>query len=131
MKTKLASFLVLAAALSISFSAPLHAAPKSAEAHAVRVRTVNFDGWEISRGASAQTLVNRFGMPASKLSENTWVYEGFHAVQKRAPARECDTLIVTLVEGVVTDLHLVNDRAESIIAARVQSGAPAIVATAK
>ena len=131
MKTRLASILILAAALSASFSTSLNAAPKSAQAHAVRVRTVDADGWEISRGMSAKTLVNRFGAPDTKLSENVWVYQRFHAVPNHSQARECTTLIVTFVEGVVSDLHLVNERAQAVITARVQSGSPAIVATAE
>jgi hypothetical protein len=131
MKTKLASILVLAAALCASFSASLSAAPKTAQAHAVRVRTVDADGWEISRGMSAKTLVNRFGAPDTKLSENVWVYHRFVAVPNHPQTRECKTLVVTFVEGVVSDLHLVNDRAQAIITARVQSGSTAIVATAE
>ncbi len=131
MKTKLASFLVLAAALSISFSAPLHAAPKSTSAHAISVRTVNQDGWEVSRGTPVRTLVNRFGAPAAKLSDNVWVYSRFYAVQNHPQARECDTLIVTLADGVIADLHLVNKRAQVIIAARVRTGAPLVVAVAR
>ena len=72
-----------------------------------------------------------FGAPATKLSDNVWVYERFHAVPPRKPADQCHTLIVTLINGVVADMHLVNDRAQTIIAARVQSGSPAIVAAAE
>jgi len=95
----------------------------------VRVATVN--GWEITRGTPAQTMINRFGAPTQKLSDHVWVYDRFYSVQNRKPADECDTLVVTLIDGVVADLHLVNDRAQTIIAARVQSGETAIVASAE
>jgi hypothetical protein len=59
------------------------------------------------------------------------VYCRYHAVERHPETRQCTKLVVTFADRVVTDLHLVNDRAEVILAARAQSGAPAMVATAR
>jgi hypothetical protein len=131
MKTKLASILVLAAACAALSSTSLTAAPNQPTALAFRVSTADFNGWEITRGMKAKKVINRCGAPDAKLSANVWVYQRFHAVPNQSEARECTTLVVTFVEGIVSDLHLVNDRAQTIIAARVQSGETTIVATAE
>ena len=131
MKSTFATIVIFAAAFAALPSTSLNAASNLPTAVAFRVSTADFNGWEITRGMKIKKVTNRFGAPDAKLSANVWVYQRFHSVPNRPEARECTTLVITFVEGVVSDLHLVNERAEAIITARVQSGSPAIVATAE
>jgi hypothetical protein len=130
MKTLLIPLLALTVAIAAdsSFATNPPAAVAEPTAAAIRVRTVSNNGWEITRGMPAQAVLNHLGQPDLKLSANAWVYYRFHAVQKHPNARECKVLLVTLTDRIVTDLHLVCERAQGIITARVRRGSPPLVA---
>ena len=131
MKTLLIPLLALAIAATtnptIATNPPAAGATEPA-AMAIRLRTVTNNGWEISRGMPAQVVINRLGPPDLKLSTNAWVYHRYHAVQKHPNARACTVLLVTLIDQIVTDLHLIDERTQGIITARAHRGSPALVA---
>ena len=86
------------------------------------VRTIkNPCGQEITEGSPASALLNHLGQPDVKLTPDVWVYRNYHAEQKEAQDHKCDRLVITLVKGVVTEMLLVNCRAEAVIAARLRA----------
>ena len=126
MKTRLASRLLLATALAPFALAPAFAAPPAAQAFAHPVMSVERSGSAaITRGMALHEVQQALGAPRRKLSEDVWVYRNFNAGHAQAPDDDCSTLVVTFTNGKVSDLQLVNDRAEIIFAARAEAKANA------
>jgi len=133
MKTRIPSVLILAAALSVSALIPLSAAsaPQGAVAMAYSVRSVDHHGHLITRGTTALTVLRWLGTPRQQLSSDTWVYHGYQADFEPANDQQCDTLILTIVRGEVTDIKLVNDHAAKLIAAHVKTKSTGMIAVSK
>jgi hypothetical protein len=121
MKTRIASVIIIAAALSASAFVPLSAAAKNNLPIGYPVDVIHLSGLgqyeQITRGVSARAVLRFMGSPTRQLSSDVWAYRGFHANLDRADAEGCSTLVVTFSRGIVTDLKLVNPPAFGIIAA--------------
>ena len=124
MNTRIASLLVLAAALSAS---ALSAASQDtlAIAYSVNAVTSASSGFEkVSLGATQGTVLRVLGAPALEMSPNAWVYHNYHADLALANEQGCDTVMITFAQGKVADLKLVNHPAAVSLAAngKIQSG---------
>ena len=124
MKIRLASLLLLAAALS----APVFASEKNDTAVPVRVSNV---GGYIERGAPRVAVFAHLGSPSRRLSSDVWAYDGFRADVASVNERGCDTLIITFVDNQVADLKLVNRPAARSIAADLKLAKARTVAAAQ
>jgi len=122
MKTQIASLFALLVALNSS----VLAAPSSATAAASTPFGFNVDkivqpiNDEIARGATEMTVLHMMGTAMSKLSPNVWVYFGYHPIVADGQNRGCDTMVITFVDGKVSDLKIVNARATMVIAANLK-----------
>ena len=126
MKTRLSSRLLLAAALAPFALTPAVAAPQAKPAAAHPVTSVERLGCAaVTRGMPLHEVERSLGAPRRKLSETVWVYRNFNAGFAQSPDDDCSTLVVTFTNGKVSDLQLVNDRAEIIFAARIEAKANA------
>jgi hypothetical protein len=124
MKTRLASVLILAAALSSSALIPLSAASKNNAAIGYPVRLIDLPSCgqeQIARGATQGMVSRLMGSPLRELAPDVWVYRGYHADLDLANDQGCDIIVVTFTKGKVTDLKLVNQSAVSILMAKSQS----------
>ena len=74
----------------------------------------------IVRGTLVIEVYQALGAPAEKQGNDVWVYRGFNAGAAQSRHDDCDTLMVSFVEGRVSDLRLVNDRALVVLAQRLQ-----------
>ena len=113
MKTRLPSVVIFAAALSVSAFVPLSAAqaPQGVVPIACSVRSVDHLGHLVTRGTTTLTVLQWLGVPHRKLSDDTWIYYGYHADSKTANDQQCDTLVLTIVRGEVVDINVFNDNA--------------------
>ena len=120
MKTRIASVLILAAALSTSAFVPLSAASKDNRPVAYAVGTVYLDASrgldEIAHGTSKAAVLQLIGSPRQALTSDVWVYRGFRANLDAADTRDCSTLVITFTRGEVASLKLMNQAAVGIIA---------------
>lgn len=110
-------------------AAPGPTAPaRTQSAYAFVVRDADFAGWTIRRGMSMKRLTNTCGQPDRKITDTIWIYDAFHAVpdQKNAPA--CTHLMVMFADGVVSDLHLVNEPTIVAVATHPQAVSQALLA---
>jgi len=124
MKTILVTALALAAIASgpsiagrPSIAPAPWASTHSGVARAVTVRHVDYGLGEINRGTPSQTVLNNCGSPDHRITEDVWVYHRFYAKTDRPEIGDCTSLVVTIREGEVADLHLVNEKAEAILVA--------------
>jgi hypothetical protein len=120
MKTRIASILVLAAALSTSASLPLSAASNENSPAGYSVSSVDFPySWttQIARGTSQETVSSVMGQPFQTVSPDVWIYHGYRADLNGADEHGCDIMVITFAQGKVADLKLVNGSAARIIAA--------------
>lgn len=122
MKIRLASLLVLLAALSASaFAAPSSATLAAPAAYAFTVEIVRQGQHaEIVRGTSQMTVCRLMGPAQRELSPNVWAFAGYHPHVKAGEDRGCDTLLITFTDGRVSELKIVNARAAQIIAAQLK-----------
>lgn len=125
MNARHVSALILAAALSVSASAPLFAAPQNEIPTSFTVRTLiassNGD-MKIVRGMDKEDV--SFAMKykdREQLSPDVWVYTGYHSENDLANARECWTMVIKFAQGKVVDLQLVNKPAVTVIALNLKS----------
>jgi outer membrane protein assembly factor BamE (lipoprotein component of BamABCDE complex) len=117
MNARIASLLVLAAALSAS---ALSAASKDtlAIAYSVNAVTSASSGHEkISLGATQGTVLRVLGAPSLEMSPTAWAYYNYHADLALANEQGCDTVVITFAQGKVADLKLVNHLAAVFLAA--------------
>jgi outer membrane protein assembly factor BamE (lipoprotein component of BamABCDE complex) len=100
----------------------LSAAPKAETAHAHSVTFVERNSSNsVARGSSRSEVQTALGQPATKLSDDVWVYSNFSAPYPPDAADDCNLLMITFTGGQVTDIKLVNDRARKIYAARIRA----------
>ncbi|MBK8478764.1 MAG: hypothetical protein IPL39_21520 [Opitutaceae bacterium] len=119
MKNSISALFALATALA--FPLPSTSAPAARDqVDAYRVRAVHGNGWEINRGMSAVAVTDLIGMPREKITPEVWVYRGFWPNEDFARKFQGNTLLVTFSGDKVTDLHLVNPHAKSVLTARLQ-----------
>ncbi len=129
MKARPSSVLILAAALSASAFAPLFASSKNDSPLAYPISTLiatsNGD-MKVVRGTSIGDVSFALRYNArQELSPNVWAYSGFHANLDLANDQECGTVVITFVNGQVSDMRLVNKPAAAAIAANLKLGASA------
>jgi hypothetical protein len=129
MNTRPVSVLLLAAALSLSVSLPLSAAPKNILPVAVPVETITVasNGYmKITRGSDlgdvffAMKFKNR-----ERLASNVWVFHDFHANSSADFVQGCRFVVVTFADKKVVNLQLVNQPAVTSIAASLKLGSSA------
>ena len=129
MKARPSSVLLLAAALSASAFAPLFASSKndSPRAYPIGVLTAASNGdMKVVRGASMGDVSYALRYKVrQELSPNVWAYSGFHANLDLANDQECGTVVITFVNGQVSDMRLVNKPAVAAIAANLKLGSSA------
>lgn len=119
MKTSFSAVLALAAGLALPL--PGTSAPRAPDqVDAYRVSKVFGNGWEISRGMSAVAITDLIGRPREKITPEVWAYRGFFPNEAFARSFQGNTLLITLSGDKVTDLHLVNPHAKSVLTARLQ-----------
>lgn len=121
MRTHASLALVLAAlataAVSSTFAAP---AAKPARAHPVGA-VERSSSATIVPGSPVIAVYQTLGAPTGKLDNDVWVYRGFNAGAAQSRHDDCDTLMVSFVNGRVSDLRLVNDRALVVLAQRIEA----------
>ncbi|MBI5692197.1 MAG: hypothetical protein HZC55_19110 [Verrucomicrobia bacterium] len=119
MKSLFSLGLILAAALAASRN-PVGAAVATGSALSHPVGAVErSSSVTIVRGTPLVDVSRALGEPAVKLDNDVWVYRGFHGGAEQSRHDNCDTLMVTFVDGRVSDLRLVNNRALVILAQRM------------
>jgi|NGEPerStandDraft_6_1074524.scaffolds.fasta_scaffold33298_1 hypothetical protein len=125
MKTRIASVLILAAALGTSALLPLSAASKDNLPTGYSVSKINFPSSDfprsgithIARGTSKGIVSSLMGSPFREVSPDVWFYHGYKADLDVANEQDCDVMVITFAQGKVADLKLVNEHAVRIIAA--------------
>ena len=123
MKTHTPFLLTTFTALFGLIGCPLRAAETKASvahAHSVKFaeRTSNYS---VSRGSSRRDVEQALGLPGRTLSDDVWVYLNFGADNTPDINDGCDLLMITFTEGTVSDIKLVNARAEKIYAAQIRT----------
>jgi hypothetical protein len=92
---------------------------------ALQVRQAGDGYTAIARGATVSDLKAVLGLPSNRTSDPVWQYSGYHADDLSKPhARECSVLLVTISDGRVADLKLVNRSGAKLAAQAVNSGKP-------
>lgn len=123
MKTRLSLVLLLAAMTAVA--SPLSAGTKTSFAVAHPVTSVERNSSStIERGSTLMEVFLGLGAPARKLNADTWLYTGFNGGTAQPSQDDCSLLIVSFKNARVTDLRLVNNRAEQVIAAQLQRKSP-------
>lgn len=118
MKTNVSSLTLLVAALGCFLAASLQAAPQSPPATAYAVDHINRDGANVVMvGTSDSTVCRWLGTPDRKIGNDVWVYNHFRASLEEAQENDCRTLLLTVTNGKVGQILIVNDRAFASIAA--------------
>ena len=121
MKAHFSRLLPLALMLLLTSGLPACATTKDSTARAYSVRYAERNSsLSVVRGKSPREVEVALGVPQRKLSADVWAYSNFGAREVGHGADDCTTLIVSFVEGRVSDLQLVNAHAEAIYAARLQ-----------
>ena len=126
MNTRPVSALIIAAALSVSASIPLFAAPKNdlPVTCPVRVLVATSDGCaRITRGMyrGAVSHAMRYNSRV-ELSPDVWVYSGFHADTDSSYAQECGTVVITFADDKVANLQLANRSAVAVLSTNLKFG---------
>jgi hypothetical protein len=123
MKTRTSSLLLLVF-ISIIVSPAAITASSESSAKSYRVRAIEQRNQPVVEPGTSEAVVRRaLGEPKRKLDSDTWVYESYEACSWKIETGDCSTLLVTFTRGKVTDLKLINDRAEKVIAASLQKTA--------
>ena len=123
MKTRVSSILALVAAFA-AFTAvsSAFAAPQTKTAYAHPVGSVERYGTTlVARGYAMHHVERSLGAPQLKLSADVWAFRNFNGGYEQSPDDDCTTLLVTFTNGKVTDLKLVNERAEKIYVAQLRT----------
>ena len=129
MKTHLLRSILLVATLAslLPLSAAAAAPGNPGIAYSRPVGSVERYGQPLfTRGSPVSHVERALGAPYRKLSDDVWVYTNFHGeshVSDLAHGQDCSTLLVTFTNGRVSDLNLINERAQQIIAARLRAKA--------
>jgi hypothetical protein len=71
------------------------------------------------RGDSMSDVRLSMGPPLRHLTPNLWTYPDFHGGEAQHPSDDCSILLVMFTEGHVSDLKLVNHRAQAIIVTQI------------
>lgn len=120
MKTRIRSVIVLVAALGGFLVGPLSAASQKPASKAYSVQAVTRDGATIIKVGTAESTVDHWlGTPDRKITDDVRAY--FHFVGSRDEAKEagCSTLLLTIANGRVADIKLVNDPALAVVVAQL------------
>jgi hypothetical protein len=125
MKSSVSSPLALTAILALSAFTPAFAAPAGKPAATHPVIMVDHAGNNITRGTGISEVLRILGMPNRKLTADVWAYANFSGGQAQHPKDDCGTLLLRFRHGRVSDIRLVNDRAEKIYAAQLRATVPA------
>jgi hypothetical protein len=128
MNTRNVSALFVAAALLASASVPLFATPPQVDiptAFTVQTLIANSNGdMKVVRGMDRGDVAFAMKYKArEELAPDVWAYTGYHSDLKLVATRECNTIVITFVNGKVADLQLVNKPAVRVIALRLKAGA--------
>jgi hypothetical protein len=116
MKTRIPFLIVLVAVLGGFLGGPL-----SAASMAYSVRAVIRDGAIIIKVGSADSTVSRWlGEPDRKLGDDVWAFYHFVGSREEVQEQGCSTLLLTVANGKVADIKLVNDRSLAVVAAQTQ-----------
>ena len=67
------------------------------------------------------TVRRQLGNASRKLDRDHWIYDRFEALPGRPVTADCSTLLIVFFEGRVSDLKLLNERAEKIISAKLNT----------
>jgi hypothetical protein len=125
MKIRPALFLAYTATFAALALVPASAKPSAKPAYVHPVGEVERFGHTIvARGFSVSQVERSLGGPMRKLNDDVWVYTSFRGESGDSAPRlddDCSTLLITFTAGRVSNLELVNDRAEKIIAARLRA----------
>lgn len=120
MKTRTLTSIILVAALGGFLAGPLSAAPDKTPAKAYSVQAVTRDGATVIKVGSADTTVNRWiGTPDRIIGGDVWAFYHFASSREEAKTEGCTTLLLTMANGRVADIKLVNDRALTVIVAQL------------
>jgi hypothetical protein len=144
MKTILYFAPILAALCSTTLVAATKAEPTAGPGVMMSIQTIDNNGWEVTRGMAAKTVLSRLGKPDRKIAPDVWVYAGYGTARKErsfglpfAPGRTlgddrgyyteqnqseppanltCDRLVITIADDKVVDIQLANCAAVTILA---------------
>lgn len=118
MKANVSSLTLLVAALGCFLAASLQAAPQRPSATAYAVDHITRDGAVVVKVGTADSTVCRWlGTPDRKIGDDVWVYHHFRASLEEAQENDCRTLLLTVTNGRVAQILIVNERAFASIAA--------------
>jgi len=121
MKTLILPSIVLAAALGGFLASPLSASSEKPISKAYAVQTVTRDGAAIVTVGTTEFTVNRLlGRPDRKLTRDVWAYFRFVGSRDEAQQDGCSTLLITIANGRVADMKLVNNHAMDVIVAHLK-----------
>ena len=124
MKTRSNALVILATALGFAIAGPLSAAPKQKPAYSHSVGSVErYGNTLVARGYAMHNVERSLGAPHLKLSADVWAYYQINAGYAQSADDDCTTLLITFVQGRVTDLKLINDRAKKIYVAQLRTKA--------
>lgn len=120
MKTRVSSLIVFVAALGGFIVGPLSAAPQRTPAKAYSVQAVSRDGVIVVKVGSSDSAVTRWlGRPDRTLGDDVWAYFHFVGSREEAKAEGCSMLLLTIANGKVADIKLVNHPALDVIVAQM------------
>jgi hypothetical protein len=88
----------------------------------------------VTPGMSAYEVGKFLGAPKRKIGTDIWVYTGFDGGSEQARTDDSSVLLITFTDGAVSEIRLVNPRAEKAIAAHFDEKANAgalVVATGR
>jgi hypothetical protein len=118
MKTCISLFLALGS-LGLAITLAAAPEPRARGYRVVAIETLNCPTIEV--GTPDYTVRRILGEPARRLDAATWVYPQYCALPYQEPDDDRRTMVISFEAGKVSDLKLVNDRAEKVIAAARQS----------
>ncbi len=114
--------ITLVAALVAATSPLAQAGSKNTTPTVVPVSSVTRDNTKVvSVGSTDSRVLEELGTPFHKYANNVWVYPHYHGNGDAPILDECTMLVITFENGRVTSLGLVNPRAATIIASKVQT----------
>jgi hypothetical protein len=124
MKNTVFSTLVLTVAFAAATASIASATPASNAAQAHPVKYVErFGNAVVAVGTPLSSVLASLGAPAHKLAADVWAYSGFNAGLQQDRHDDCSTLLIRFQQGKVSEIKLVNDRAEKIVAAQLRDTA--------
>ncbi len=117
MNTKVSFLTLLVAALAPLTAATLQAAPASEGAVDYPVTSVAREGAAvITVGSTDSDVCRALGYPHRRLSDDVWVYFHYRGSFDRVREDGCSTLLLTVVDGKVAQIMLVNRPTLSAVA---------------